>query len=124
MSLCLSLSLCVVDSFVLNTTVSAPHDAQITDVQFCPAAADSQTAVLVSTSEEGHFKAWQLDPPAQDQGEPSHSTPPSVSWLEERLRVTVECCVSFKRTPQPGCRLKVLATPFCCPTPNTWTKNE
>ncbi|XP_075886687.1 WD repeat-containing protein 75 [Nelusetta ayraudi] len=56
-------------SFALNTTVSAPHDAQIADVRFCPAAADSQTAVLVSTSEEGHFKAWQLVPPAQDQDE-------------------------------------------------------
>lgn len=76
---CLSISIflnrahCVFDSFVLNTTVSAPHDGQITDLRFCPPTADSQTAVLVTTSEEGHFKAWQLIPPAENQGELSHS---------------------------------------------------
>ncbi|XP_035771121.1 WD repeat-containing protein 75 [Neolamprologus brichardi] len=35
-------------SFVLNTTISAPHDAQITAMCFCQAA-DSQTTLLVST---------------------------------------------------------------------------
>uniref|UniRef100_A0A672FRF0 WD repeat-containing protein 75 second beta-propeller domain-containing protein n=1 Tax=Salarias fasciatus TaxID=181472 RepID=A0A672FRF0_SALFA len=46
-------------SFVLNTTISAPHEAQITALCF-QQAADSQTTVLVSTSRDGHFKAWQL----------------------------------------------------------------
>nr|XP_046259940.1 WD repeat-containing protein 75 isoform X2 [Scatophagus argus] len=46
-------------SFVLNTTISAPHEAQITAMCFCQAT-DSQTTVLVSTSKDGHFKAWQL----------------------------------------------------------------
>ncbi|KAK7938810.1 hypothetical protein WMY93_002136 [Mugilogobius chulae] len=43
-------------SFVLNTTVSAPHDARITDLSFSP----EQTTLLVSTSKDGHFKAWTL----------------------------------------------------------------
>lgn len=59
---------------MLNTTVSAPHDSQITDLRFCPVTANSQTTLLVTTSEEGHFKAWQLAPPAKDQGKLSHST--------------------------------------------------
>ncbi|TNN48135.1 WD repeat-containing protein 75 [Liparis tanakae] len=46
-------------SFVLNTTVSAPHEARVTAVCFSPAA-DSQTSMLVSTSADGHFKAWRL----------------------------------------------------------------
>uniref|UniRef100_A0A8C2XMB2 WD repeat domain 75 n=1 Tax=Cyclopterus lumpus TaxID=8103 RepID=A0A8C2XMB2_CYCLU len=46
-------------SFVLNTTVSAPHEAQITSMCFSQAA-DGQTSMLVSASEDGHFKAWQL----------------------------------------------------------------
>lgn len=46
---------------MLNTTISAPHEAQITDMCFCQAA-DSQTTMLVSASKEGHFKAWQLEP--------------------------------------------------------------
>uniref|UniRef100_A0A7N6BKS6 WD repeat-containing protein 75 second beta-propeller domain-containing protein n=1 Tax=Anabas testudineus TaxID=64144 RepID=A0A7N6BKS6_ANATE len=48
-------------SFVLNTTISAPHEAQITAMCFCQAP-DSQTTMLVSTSKDGHFKAWQLAP--------------------------------------------------------------
>ncbi|XP_068184819.1 WD repeat-containing protein 75 [Antennarius striatus] len=55
-------------SFVLNTTISAPHDAQITDMCFCQAA-DTQTTVLVSTSRDGFFKAWQLAPPAHTDGD-------------------------------------------------------
>uniref|UniRef100_A0A4W6BWE2 WD repeat domain 75 n=1 Tax=Lates calcarifer TaxID=8187 RepID=A0A4W6BWE2_LATCA len=51
-------------SFVLNTTISAPHEAQITAMCFCHAA-DSQTTMLVSTSKDGHFKAWQLATPAR-----------------------------------------------------------
>uniref|UniRef100_A0A3Q3JEB9 WD repeat-containing protein 75 second beta-propeller domain-containing protein n=1 Tax=Monopterus albus TaxID=43700 RepID=A0A3Q3JEB9_MONAL len=47
-------------SFVLNTTISAPHESWITALCF-GLAADSQTTVLVSTSKDGHFKAWQLD---------------------------------------------------------------
>uniref|UniRef100_A0A668AAM0 WD repeat domain 75 n=1 Tax=Myripristis murdjan TaxID=586833 RepID=A0A668AAM0_9TELE len=46
-------------SFVLNTTVSGPHEARITAMCFCHTA-DSQTTMLVSASQDGHFKAWQL----------------------------------------------------------------
>ncbi|XP_060909900.1 WD repeat-containing protein 75 isoform X1 [Labrus mixtus] len=46
-------------SFVLNTTISAPHEDRITDMCLCHAD-ESQTTVLVSTSKDGHFKAWQL----------------------------------------------------------------
>ncbi|XP_030613410.1 WD repeat-containing protein 75 isoform X1 [Archocentrus centrarchus] len=60
-------------SFVLNTTISAPHDAQITAVCFRQAA-DSQTTLLVSTSKDGHFKAWQLAAPA-------HTEDEGASWL-------------------------------------------
>ncbi|XP_028992599.1 WD repeat-containing protein 75 [Betta splendens] len=58
-------------SFVLNTTISAPHEAQITAMCFCQAA-DSQTTMLVSASKEGHFKAWQL--------EPAHTEDEGPSW--------------------------------------------
>uniref|UniRef100_A0A667ZPV7 WD repeat domain 75 n=1 Tax=Myripristis murdjan TaxID=586833 RepID=A0A667ZPV7_9TELE len=47
-------------SFVLNTTVSGPHEARITAMCFCHTA-DSQTTMLVSASQDGHFKAWQLE---------------------------------------------------------------
>lgn len=70
--------ICILDSFVLNTTVTAPHDAQITDMRFCPVTADSHITVLVTTSEDGHFKAWQLVPPAKDQGKLSHSAATTV----------------------------------------------
>lgn len=78
MAINLSVNPFVVNSFVLNTTVSAPHDCPITDLCFCPATANNQTTVLVTTSEEGNFKAWQLVPPAQYQGELSYSTASSV----------------------------------------------
>lgn len=51
--------LAVFCSFVLNTTIVAPHEAQVTDMCFCQTS-DSQTTVLVSASKDGHFKAWQL----------------------------------------------------------------
>uniref|UniRef100_A0A3Q3X3F3 C2H2-type domain-containing protein n=1 Tax=Mola mola TaxID=94237 RepID=A0A3Q3X3F3_MOLML len=54
-------------SFVLNTTISAPHEAPITDMCSCQAA-DSQTTMLVSASKDGHFKAWQLATQAQTEG--------------------------------------------------------
>ncbi|KAM4731404.1 WD repeat-containing protein 75 [Anableps anableps] len=60
-------------SFVLNTTVSAPHEARITAMCFDPAPA-SRTTLLVSCGGDGHFKAWQLAPPAHtDDGGPSWS---------------------------------------------------
>ncbi|KAF3842666.1 hypothetical protein F7725_001515, partial [Dissostichus mawsoni] len=55
-------------SFVLNTNISAPHEARITDMCFCQAA-DSQTTMLVSTSKDGHFKAWQLSAAAHTEDE-------------------------------------------------------
>ncbi|KAK5921440.1 hypothetical protein CgunFtcFv8_025146 [Champsocephalus gunnari] len=55
-------------SFVLNTTISTPHEARITDMCFCHAA-DSQTTMLVSTSKDGHFKAWQLSAAAHTEDE-------------------------------------------------------
>ncbi|XP_033990388.1 WD repeat-containing protein 75 [Trematomus bernacchii] len=55
-------------SFVLNTTISTPHEARITDMCFCQAA-DSQTTMLVSTSKDGHFKAWQLSAAAHTEDE-------------------------------------------------------
>ncbi|XP_068429252.1 WD repeat-containing protein 75 [Clinocottus analis] len=57
-----------IQSFVLNTTVSAPHEARITAMCFCQAA-DSQTTMLVSTSRDGHFKAWQLPRAARAEDE-------------------------------------------------------
>nr|XP_015832801.2 WD repeat-containing protein 75 [Nothobranchius furzeri] len=59
-------------SFVLNTTVSAPHEARITAMCFSQAA-DSQTTTLVSASRDGHFKAWQL-------GLPAHTDDEGPSW--------------------------------------------
>ncbi|KAM9851318.1 WD repeat-containing protein 75 [Aulostomus maculatus] len=61
-------------SFVLNTTISAPHEARITAMCFC-CAADSRTTMLVSTSKDGHFKAWQQTTAAAD---PDDEGP---SWL-------------------------------------------
>ncbi|XP_070693952.1 WD repeat-containing protein 75 [Pempheris klunzingeri] len=75
-------------SFVLNTTISAPHEAQITAMCFCHTT-DSQTTVLVSTSKDGHFKAWQLagQPHTQDEG---------PSWLCDFVgayhALVPECC--------------------------------
>ncbi|XP_072301296.1 WD repeat-containing protein 75 [Eucyclogobius newberryi] len=56
-------------SFVLNTTVSALHDDRITDLSFSP----DQTTLLVSTSQDGHFKAWTLAAPTDAEDE-------SPSW--------------------------------------------
>lgn len=44
---------------MLNTTIVAPHEAQVTAMCFCQAS-DSQTTLLVSASKDGYFKAWQL----------------------------------------------------------------
>uniref|UniRef100_A0A8C6VS41 WD repeat domain 75 n=1 Tax=Nothobranchius furzeri TaxID=105023 RepID=A0A8C6VS41_NOTFU len=63
-------------SFVLNTTVSAPHEARITAMCFSQAA-DSQTTTLVSASRDGHFKAWQLGLPAHTDGTQEYEGP---SW--------------------------------------------
>lgn len=56
---------------MLNTTIVAPHEAQVTDMCFGQAA-DSQTTLLVSASKDGHFKAWQLA--AQTDGEATLTT--------------------------------------------------
>ncbi|MEQ2197314.1 hypothetical protein XENOCAPTIV_027484, partial [Xenoophorus captivus] len=55
-------------SFVLNTTISAPHEARITAISF-DQAASSRTTMLLSCSRDGHFKAWQLALPAHTDGE-------------------------------------------------------
>lgn len=75
-------------SFVLNTTVSAPHEARITAMCFS-LAADSQTSVLVSTSADGHFKAWQLPRAAcaEDEG-PSWS----CDFVGDYRGLAPECC--------------------------------
>ncbi|KAG5283123.1 hypothetical protein AALO_G00038600 [Alosa alosa] len=44
-------------SFSLNTTVNAAHDDRIRSMSFCPS---SETTMLVTTSKDGHFKAWLL----------------------------------------------------------------
>lgn len=54
-------------SFVLNTTVSAPHEDRITDLSFSP----DQTVLLVSTSRDGQFKAWALAPTDAEDESPS-----------------------------------------------------
>ncbi|XP_028250286.1 WD repeat-containing protein 75 isoform X2 [Parambassis ranga] len=59
-------------SFVLNTTISTPHDARITAMCFRHDA-DCQTTMLVSTSQDGHFKAWQLAAAAHTEEGPSWS---------------------------------------------------
>ncbi|CAG5865904.1 WD repeat-containing protein 75 [Menidia menidia] len=55
-------------SFVLNTTISDPHEAWINAICF-DQAASSQTTMLVSTSRDGYFKAWQLDATAHTEDE-------------------------------------------------------
>ncbi|XP_054643082.1 WD repeat-containing protein 75 [Dunckerocampus dactyliophorus] len=59
-------------SFVLNTTISAPHEARITAMCFCSTAVNHM-ATLVSTSKDGHFKAWQ-------QVMPTHTEDEASSW--------------------------------------------
>ncbi|XP_061648700.1 WD repeat-containing protein 75 [Phyllopteryx taeniolatus] len=61
-------------SFVLDTTISAPHEARITAMCFGPAAADHHTATLVSASKDGHFKAWQQMLP------PTHTEDEGPAW--------------------------------------------
>ncbi|XP_028291697.1 WD repeat-containing protein 75 [Gouania willdenowi] len=55
-------------SFVLNTTISAPHENRITALCFSPATDSQTTTVLVSSSKDGHFKAWQLAAHTEDEG--------------------------------------------------------
>ncbi|KAM9365512.1 WD repeat-containing protein 75 [Pholidichthys leucotaenia] len=75
-------------SFVLNTTISAPHEAQITAMCFNQAP-DTQTTVLVSTSKDGHFKAWQLTAPAHTDDEgPSWS----CDFVGAYHSLAPECC--------------------------------
>uniref|UniRef100_A0A669C0L2 WD repeat domain 75 n=1 Tax=Oreochromis niloticus TaxID=8128 RepID=A0A669C0L2_ORENI len=80
-------------SFVLNTTISAPHDAQITAMSFRQTA-DSQTTLLVSTSKDGHFKAWQLAAPAHTEDYIQSVNCPS--WLCDFVGayhgLVPECC--------------------------------
>ena len=56
-------------SFVLNTTISAPHDGPISEICFSPSSQNSTT--LVSVSLDGHFKAWQLTQPDPSDGKQS-----------------------------------------------------
>ncbi|KAL0964009.1 hypothetical protein UPYG_G00316470 [Umbra pygmaea] len=46
-----------IQSFGLNTTITAPHEDQITAMCFSPS---SETTLLVTTSLDGYFKAWML----------------------------------------------------------------
>ncbi|XP_061698406.1 WD repeat-containing protein 75 [Syngnathoides biaculeatus] len=77
-------------SFVLDTTVSDPHEAQITAMCFSPAATDHHTATLISVSNDGHFKAWQEMPP------PTHSEDEGTAWACEFVgsyhSLTPRCC--------------------------------
>ncbi|XP_034549501.1 WD repeat-containing protein 75 isoform X2 [Notolabrus celidotus] len=75
-------------SFVLNTTISAPHDDRITAMCFSHTT-DSQTTMLVSTSKDGHFKAWQLAGPAHTEDEgPSWS----CDFVGAYHSLVPECC--------------------------------
>uniref|UniRef100_A0A8D3BQH0 WD repeat domain 75 n=1 Tax=Scophthalmus maximus TaxID=52904 RepID=A0A8D3BQH0_SCOMX len=74
-------------SFVLNTTISAPHEARITAMSFC-LAADSQTTVLVSTSKDRHFKAWQLNSNTHPYTGPSWS----CEFVGAYHGLVPECC--------------------------------
>uniref|UniRef100_A0A8C7YT42 WD repeat domain 75 n=1 Tax=Oryzias sinensis TaxID=183150 RepID=A0A8C7YT42_9TELE len=75
-------------SFVLNTTISAPHEGRITALCF-PHVSDGQTTMLVSTSRDGHFKAWQLAAPAHTEDEgPSWS----CDFLGAYHSLVPECC--------------------------------
>ncbi|XP_069389160.1 WD repeat-containing protein 75 [Paralichthys olivaceus] len=75
-------------SFVLNTTISAPHEARITAMCFCHAA-DIQTTMLVTNSKDGHFKAWQLAVPAHTQDEGSSW---SCDFVGAYHGLVPECC--------------------------------
>ncbi|KAK0143685.1 WD repeat-containing protein 75 [Merluccius polli] len=51
-------------SFVLNTTIAAPHDGRISEMCFSP----SGQTTLVTVSLDGHFKVWQLTQPDPAEG--------------------------------------------------------
>ncbi|KAK2906359.1 WD repeat-containing protein 75 [Channa argus] len=74
-------------SFVLNTTISAPHEAQITAMCFCQTT-DSQTTMLVSTSKDRHFKVWQLAPAQTEDEGPSWS----CDFVGAYHGLVPECC--------------------------------
>ncbi|XP_074551703.1 WD repeat-containing protein 75 isoform X2 [Halichoeres trimaculatus] len=75
-------------SFVLNTTISAPHEDRITAMCFCHTT-DSETSMVVSTSRDGHFKAWQLATPANSEDEgPSWS----CDFVGAYHSLVPECC--------------------------------
>ncbi|XP_044073393.1 WD repeat-containing protein 75 isoform X1 [Siniperca chuatsi] len=76
-------------SFVLNTTISAPHEARITAMCFCHAT-NSQTTMLVSTSKDGHFKAWQLAAPADTEADEGPSW--SCDFVGAYHGLVPECC--------------------------------
>ncbi|XP_019132148.1 WD repeat-containing protein 75 isoform X2 [Larimichthys crocea] len=76
-------------SFVLNTTISAPHEAQITGMCFCHST-DNQTTMLVSTSKDGHFKAWQLDAQAHTEADERPSW--SCDFVGAYHSLVPECC--------------------------------
>ncbi|MEQ2296496.1 WD repeat-containing protein 75, partial [Ameca splendens] len=75
-------------SFVLNTTISAPHEARITAMCF-DQAASCRTTMLLSCSRDGHFKAWQLALPAHTDDEgPSWS----CDFVGAYHDLVPECC--------------------------------
>ncbi|KAM7380883.1 hypothetical protein PAMP_004153 [Pampus punctatissimus] len=76
-------------SFVLNTTISAPHEARIAAMCFCHAA-DSRTTMLVSTSKDGQFKAWQLAAPAHTDADEGPSW--SCDFVGAYHSLAPECC--------------------------------
>lgn len=58
-------------SFVINTTISSPHDGIISNMCFSPSG---QNTMLVTVSLDGHFKVWQLgQPDLANEEEPSWS---------------------------------------------------
>ncbi|XP_034042744.1 WD repeat-containing protein 75 [Thalassophryne amazonica] len=75
-------------SFVLNTAISAPHEARITAMSFCHGP-DSQTTMLVSTSKDRHFKVWQLATPTQTEDEGSFW---SCDFVGSYHGMSPECC--------------------------------
>lgn len=72
-------------SFVLNTTVSTPHEEQITDLSFSP----DQTTLLVSTSRDGHFKVWALAAPTDPEDE---SPSWSCDFVGSYHSLAPQCC--------------------------------
>ncbi|KAI3355910.1 hypothetical protein L3Q82_004457 [Scortum barcoo] len=76
-------------SFVLNTTISAPHEARITAMCFLHAT-DKQTTMLVSTSKDGHFKVWQLATPAHTEEDEGPSW--SCDFVGAYHSLVPECC--------------------------------